>query len=169
MLRLIVTVLLAAHLDAFGVADAPARILAALPASPLAARAAPAPPFDGPAVALSSHPVDAIVFDQLRRLGIEPARLCSDAVFVRRAFLDVIGTLPTATETTQFLQNSAPDKRRALIDHLLAREEFADYWAMKWGDLLRIKAEFPVNLWPPPASAASAKKRCGRRPSAKKR
>ena len=44
-------------------------------------------------------------------------------------------------------------KRCALIDRLLERPEFADYWAMKWGDILRIKAEFPVNLWPNAAQA----------------
>src|SRR5208337_1814505 len=44
--------------------------------------------------------------------------------------------------------NSDPNKRRALIERLLARDEFADYWAMKWSDLLRVKAEFPINLWP---------------------
>ena len=48
---------------------------------------------------------------------------------------------------------SDPDKRRALIDRLLERDEFADYWAMKWSDLLRVKAEFPINLWPNAAQA----------------
>ena len=46
-----------------------------------------------------------------------------------------------------------PNKRRALIDRLLKRDEFADYWAMKWSDLLRVKAEFPINLWPNAAQA----------------
>ena len=153
MFRFIITILLAAHVNAFAVIASSARILAALPASPLAVTTESATPFEGPVAANSSHPIDAIVFGQLARLGIEPARLCSDAVFVRRAFLDVIGTLPTAAETTLFLQDSAPDKRSVLIDRLLEREEFADYWAMKWSDLLRIKAEFPVNLWPNAAQA----------------
>jgi hypothetical protein len=69
-------------------------------------------------------------------------------VFVRRAYLDVIGTLPTEQEARTFLSDRDPNKRRALIDHLLEREEFADYRAMKWGDLLRVKSEFPINLWP---------------------
>lgn len=156
MLRLLLAALLATHSHAFGVVDSSARILAALPArapapatiSGLAVTTEPSTPFTGGAVTPSSHPIDALVFAQLARLGLEPAYVCSDAVFVRRAFLDVIGTLPTAAETTQFLRDTAPDKRSALIDRLLAREEFADYWAMKWSDLLRIKAEFPVNLWP---------------------
>jgi hypothetical protein len=66
----------------------------------------------------------------------------------------VIGTLPTATEAREFIQNQDfRNKRRLLIDQLLQRSEFADYWAMKWGDILRIKAEFPVNLWPNAAQA----------------
>lgn len=97
--------------------------------------------------------LDRTVFSRLEKLGIEPADICSDAVFVRRAFLDVIGTLPTAAEVRQFLQERRPDKRRALIDRLLARDEFTEYWTMKWSDLLRVKAEFPINLWPNAAQA----------------
>lgn len=97
--------------------------------------------------------IDRHVFARLTELGIQPAPLCSDTVFVRRAFLDVIGTLPTTTEVRQFLQDRAPDKRSALIDRLLARDEFTDYWTMKWSDLLRVKAEFPINLWPNAAQA----------------
>ena len=52
-----------------------------------------------------------------------------------------------------FLADKSPDKRTALIDRLLKRDEFADYWAMKWCDLLRVKAEFPINLWPNAAQA----------------
>ena len=92
--------------------------------------------------------IDELVFRRLKALGIEPARPCTDAVFVRRAYLDVIGTLPTPEEVREFLTDRTPTRRDALIDRLLAREEFADYWALKWGDLLRIKAEFPINLWP---------------------
>jgi len=92
--------------------------------------------------------IDALVLDRLKQLGIQPAKVCSDEVFVRRVYLDVIGTLPTAQEAREFLDDGDPDKRRGLIDRLLERDEFADYWAMKWSDLLRVKAEFPINLWP---------------------
>ncbi|HTR68001.1 MAG TPA: DUF1549 domain-containing protein [Terriglobales bacterium] len=92
--------------------------------------------------------IDELVSDQWKRLAIHTPRLCSDAVFVRRAFLDATGTLPTAEEASAFMADSSPAKRAALIDRLLEREEFADYQAMKWSDLLRIKAEFPINLWP---------------------
>jgi len=105
-------------------------------------------PFDGPAVGSHQGRLDELVFGRLKQLGIQPAHLCSDAVFVRRAYLDVIGTLPTAQEARTFLQDQDPNKRTILIDRLLEREEFADYWAMKWSDLLRVKSEFPINLWP---------------------
>jgi hypothetical protein len=81
-------------------------------------------------------------------LEIQPAAVCSDSVFVRRVYLDVIGTLPTTAEVRSFLSEANLDKRRLLIDHLLQRPEFADYWAMKWCDVLRVKSEVPINLWP---------------------
>jgi len=109
--------------------------------------------FESPTPPAAESQLDKLVFAQLARLNIEPV-LCSDAVFVRRAYLDVLGTLPTAKEAKDFIQDpDTENKRRQLIDSLLERGEFADYWAMKWGDVLRIKAEFPVNLWPNAAQA----------------
>jgi hypothetical protein len=105
-------------------------------------------PFELPMSPVPLTQIDKLVAARLQRLGIQPARVCSDAVFVRRVYLDVIGTLPTAEEARAFLDDTAMNKRRALIDRLLEREEFADYWAMRWSDLLRVKAEFPINLWP---------------------
>ncbi len=99
-----------------------------------------------------ANEVDRAVFPKLLPMGIRP-RLCSDAVFVRRAYLDVIGTLPTAEEARAFILKRSRTKRIELIDELMERDEFAHYWAMKWGDALRIKAEFPVNLWPNAAQA----------------
>jgi hypothetical protein len=84
----------------------------------------------------------------LEKEGIEPAERASDDVFLRRVYLDTIGTLPTAKEAAAFLADPHPRKRAALIDQLLERDEFALYRAMKWSDVLRIKAEFPINLWP---------------------
>jgi Protein of unknown function (DUF1553)/Protein of unknown function (DUF1549) len=97
--------------------------------------------------------IDELVFNKQQQLGIQPANLCSDGVFVRRVYLDVIGTLPTAQEASDFILSQKPDKRRVLVDRLLERDEFAEYWAMKWSDLLRVKAEFPINLWPNAAQA----------------
>lgn len=122
-----------------------------LPAAGIAQRAGD--PYERPEPAAPNGRIDELVFDRLAALGITPARDCSDAVFLRRAFLDVIGTLPTAAEAARFLDDTRGDKRRILIDHLLQRDEFADYWAMKWSDLLRVKAEFPINLWPNAAQA----------------
>jgi len=109
--------------------------------------------FESSAPAKPASQLDKIVFAKLASLDIRPV-LCSDAVFVRRAYLGVIGTLPTAEEAKEFIEDpDTKNKRGALIDRLLERDEFADYWAMKWGDILRIKAEFPVNLWPNAAQA----------------
>ncbi len=108
--------------------------------------------YESPAAPTPAGELDRIVFAKLSSLGIKPV-LCSDAVFVRRAYLDVLGTLPTAEEAEAFIDDTTANKRHRLIERLLKREEFADYWAMKWGDVLRIKAEFPVNLWPNAAQA----------------
>ncbi|MBI5687188.1 MAG: DUF1553 domain-containing protein [Verrucomicrobia bacterium] len=114
---------------------------------------AKATPFESDAALSPQTKIDEAVFASLKKLNIEPASICSDAVFVRRVFLDLIGTLPTAKEAKEFLEDKDPKKRSALIDRLMERDEFADYWAMKWGDLLRIRAEFPINLWPNAAQA----------------
>ena len=92
--------------------------------------------------------IDQLVFDDWKRVGIQPANPASDEVFLRRAYLDAIGTLPTPEEAVKFLADLDADKRSTLIDRLLERPEFGDYWAMKWCDLLRVKSEFPINLWP---------------------
>ncbi len=110
-------------------------------------------PYEAAGEPVPGNSIDGLVLTKLRRAGIQPANPCSDAVFVRRVYLDVIGTLPTAREVRDFLLDADPGKRRALIDRLLERDEFADYWAMKWSDLLRVKAEFPINLWPNAAQA----------------
>ncbi|HVU35495.1 MAG TPA: DUF1553 domain-containing protein [Opitutaceae bacterium] len=137
-------------LAALATFTAPAPTSHAAPPSAGVARPPPAAanPFERDEPAAPTCRIDELVFAHLASLGIEPAHVCSDAVFVRRAYLDVIGTLPTAAAARGFLADRRPDKRAILIDQLLARDEFADYWTMKWCDLLRVKAEFPVNLWP---------------------
>lgn len=96
---------------------------------------------DRPAPDLSklpaNNPIDTLVYADLARLRITPSDLCSDSVFLRRAFLDACGITPTAAEVRAFLADSSPDKRAKLIDTLLDRPEYAAYWAQKWGDLLR--------------------------------
>ncbi len=114
----------------------------------IAQAAPPLRPFESDAVPTTESPIDTLVLDRLKQLGIAPAKVCSDGVFARRVYLDVTGTLPTVDEARQFLDDSDPDKRRKLIDHLLQQETYVDYWTMKWCDLLRVKSEFPINLWP---------------------
>lgn len=104
--------------------------------------------FERPSPPPEANQIDKIVFSKLEEAGLKPA-LCTDEVFIRRIYLDVIGKIPTEKEVVQFLDTPySKSKRSELIDELMAREEFADYWSMKWGDILRIKAEFPINLWP---------------------
>ncbi len=81
---------------------------------------------------------DKHVWDKLERLGIPPSEIANDNAFLRRVFLDTIGTLPTAAEASAFLADAAPDKRAKLIDTLLNRPEYADFWAMKWSDILKV-------------------------------
>jgi hypothetical protein len=82
--------------------------------------------------------IDRLAWDQLARLGIPPSEPADDATFLRRVFLDAIGTLPTAAEARAFLADTRADGRARLIDQLLQRPEYADYWAMRWSDLLRV-------------------------------
>lgn len=83
--------------------------------------------------------VDDHVFDKLQKLKINPSPLCDDATFIRRVFLDLIGLLPGSEEARRFVADASPNKRSRLIESLLDRPEFADWWAMKWADLLRIE------------------------------
>jgi hypothetical protein len=130
-----------------------AKAAPAAAAAPAEAKAEPSPSiFESPGQPAPANQIDRIVFAKLSSMKVRPV-LCSDAVFVRRVYLDVIGTLPTAQEARDFIRSADKNKRSAMIDRLLEREEFADYWAMKWGDVLRIKAEFPINLWPNAAQA----------------
>ena len=82
--------------------------------------------------------VDKHVWDKLTRLGLAPSDSCDDATFLRRVSLDITGTLPTAAQARAFLANPDSDKRSALVDELLTRNEYADFWAMKWADILRV-------------------------------
>jgi hypothetical protein len=82
--------------------------------------------------------IDRHVWNHLTRLGIAPSDLADDATFLRRVYLDTIGTLPTPGEARAFLASTEPNKRAKLIDQLLERPEYADYWTMLWSDLLRV-------------------------------
>lgn len=81
--------------------------------------------------------IDQLVFGKLKQLQIEPSELCSDTDFLRRATLDLTGRLPGLEETQQFIAEQSPTKRAAVIDRLLASDDHARFWSMKWSDLLR--------------------------------
>ena len=85
--------------------------------------------------------VDTHVFSKLKLLNLAPSELCADEVFVRRVFLDVCGILPTSAESKTFLTDTRPDKRTRLVEQLLKRPEYADYWTKKWMDVLRVSRD----------------------------
>ena len=85
--------------------------------------------------------IDEHVLAKLQALQVPPSERSDDATFVRRAYLDTLGTLPTAEEAREFLADTSADKRDRLIDALLARPEFVDYWAYKWSDVFLLSGE----------------------------
>jgi Protein of unknown function (DUF1553)/Protein of unknown function (DUF1549)/Bacterial Ig-like domain (group 2) len=80
--------------------------------------------------------VDRHLFAKMKQLGLAPADLSSDSEFIRRASLDLCGILPTPQEVRSFLADQRSEKRPRLIDHLLERPEYVDYWTLKWADVL---------------------------------
>ncbi len=85
--------------------------------------------------------IDEFNLSQLRELRLAPSPRCDDATFVRRAFLDTIGRLPSPEEVERYLSDTAPQKKDRLIALLLARPEFVDYWTYKWCDILLVNGE----------------------------
>lgn len=83
--------------------------------------------------------IDKHVYARLEKLRVNPSQMCSDSEFLRRAYLDLLGQLPTPQEIRMFHVEHAKDKRAKLIDALLERPEYADTWALKWADLLRVE------------------------------
>lgn len=101
------------------------------------------------AAATSRNFIDELVLAKLRSLRLAPSPPADDATFIRRAFVDTIGILPTADETREFVADQSDDKRDRLIDALLERPEFVDYWTYKWCDLLLVNSEKlpPAAMW----------------------
>jgi hypothetical protein len=98
--------------------------------------------------------IDRLAYDRFAKLGLKPSDLCDDAEFLRRASLDVTGTLPTAQQVRGFLADTDPQKRAKLIDRFLEHPGYADHWAIKWADLLRpnpfrvgIKSVYLIDQW----------------------
>ena len=87
---------------------------------------------------LPSNPIDQMVWRELQRLGILPSELCDDSTFLRRTSLRVLGRLPTPDEVRAFLDDDTADKRSRMIDALLEHDQFADFQALKWADILLV-------------------------------
>ena len=84
--------------------------------------------------------IDTLVHDKLQKLRILPSEVCSDEVFLRRVYLDLVGMTPTPEEYGAFVASDAPDKRTQVVDELLGRKEFVEIWTMKWAELLQIRS-----------------------------
>ncbi len=97
--------------------------------------------------------LDDVFLKSIEGKNLAPGRLCSDSVFLRRAWLDVTGAIPTPEDAEKFLEKKGKHKREKLIDELLAGAEYSEYAAFKFADIFKIKAEFPINLWPNAAQA----------------
>ncbi len=99
-------------------------------------------PQPGPPAFTSPAPeynfIDGLIDAKLRKLNIAPSEVVADADYLRRVYLDVIGTLPTAAAAREFLADERPDRRARLVNQLLQRPEFSTYWAIKWADVLRV-------------------------------
>jgi hypothetical protein len=100
--------------------------------------------FDFPATPENNY-IDTLVNAKLKKLRIAPSELCTDEVFLRRVYLDVIGVLPTPEEYAKFLGSTDPKKREKLVDELLERKEFVELWVMKWAELLQIRSSNQVS------------------------
>jgi hypothetical protein len=92
-----------------------------------------------------SHYIDQLVNAKLRKLHIEPSGICDDRTFARRVYIDIVGKLPSIDELARFLKDKAKDKRKKLINELLARKEFVDIWVLKWAELLQIRTQRNVS------------------------
>lgn len=106
--------------------------------------------FDFPA----ANFIDELAAEKWREVGLVPSPPCTDAEYLRRVMLDVLGTLPTPDEVDAFLADTDPEKQAKLVDRVLDRPEYVDYWTLKWGDLLRVNSDklgaqgmLAFNLW----------------------
>lgn len=101
-----------------------------------------------------NNEIDRLVHERHQKLGILPSETCSDEEFLRRASIDLIGKLPTVEMAKKFLADSRADKRARLVDDLLEQPNYADHWAVKWGDLIRpnpsrvgVKPVYLLDTW----------------------
>ncbi len=100
--------------------------------------------FDYPQEADANY-IDGLVASKMKKLRMSPSALCDDETFLRRVYLDIIGTTPTVTEASAYLDSKAPDKRAKMIDELLGRKEFTELWVNKWAEILQIRSSVQVS------------------------
>ena len=81
--------------------------------------------------------IDEQIDRKLKQVRVVPSGLCTDSEFIHRVSLDLLGLLPSATDAKHFVQDPSSAKRQRLVEQYLSRPEFAEFWALKWGDLLR--------------------------------
>jgi hypothetical protein len=98
----------------------------------------PGTPFHSPGTPAFNW-IDTLVNAKLDRLHVVPSEVCADETFLRRASIDLAGLLPSPDEREKFLADPRPDKRSAMVDSLIARDEFLDIWVMKWAEVLQIR------------------------------
>ena len=98
------------------------------------------PDFEWPEPLIAGE-IDRLVFVKLKQLQIAPSKLCTDAEFLRRATLDLTGRLPTLDEVAALEICSEESLRADLVDRLLQSDDYATFWSMKWGDLLRCNSK----------------------------
>ncbi len=108
----------------------------------------PVSPFEGATKVVDVTRADRAVISGWKAKGCVLPYVASDTVYVRRLYLSLGGRLPTVEEAKEFVEDKSPAKYDKLIAQLLDSESFFDYWTMKWCDALRVKSEFPINLWP---------------------
>lgn len=106
---------------------------------------APAEPVDDTAWPEPAGEVDRLIHAKLRRLRVSPAPPCDDERFLRRVSIDLTGLTPTAERHAAFVADSRPDKRERLVEELLATDDFVDLWAMRFGELLKIRTSNQVS------------------------
>ena len=100
--------------------------------------------FDWPNIPENNY-VDTLVNEKLKKLRITPSELCTDEIYIRRVYLDIIGGLPTEEEYARFMVSTLPNKRELLVDELLNRKEFVELWVLKWAEVLQIRTTNQVS------------------------